>query len=109
MTLQENSSTKPPEPLEFLALRSARVFLDRYYGSARIELAAGNCDRAESHLNAMIEGCDIQGKLHFKAFSICGLGEVAFVRCNSALAAQRFAEIHTVFVHRDGSASSRSV
>jgi hypothetical protein len=36
----------------------------------------------------MIEDSDTQGNLYFKAFSIRGLGEVAFARGNFAVAAQ---------------------
>jgi tetratricopeptide (TPR) repeat protein len=84
------------EPLEFLALRSARAFLNRSYGSAHVELLAGQYDRAECHFTATIEGSDIQGHLYFKAFSIRGLGEVAFARGNFAVAAQRFAETRSL-------------
>jgi tetratricopeptide (TPR) repeat protein len=87
---------KASEPLEFLALRSARVLLHRSYGSARVELTAGEYDRAEFHFTAMIEGSDVQGDLHFKAFSIRGLGEVAFARGNFAVAAQRFSETRSL-------------
>ncbi|KAG1731570.1 hypothetical protein EDB19DRAFT_1912474 [Suillus lakei] len=84
--------------LEFLALRSARTFLHISYGSARVDLAAGEYYRAEAHFNATLEGCDIQGNLTFKAFSTRGLGEVAFVRGNFAIAAERFAETQAVCI-----------
>jgi tetratricopeptide (TPR) repeat protein len=56
---------KASEPFEFLALRSALVFLHRSYCSSQVELTAGEYDKAESHFNATIEGCDIQGNLYF--------------------------------------------
>jgi tetratricopeptide (TPR) repeat protein len=87
---------KASEPLKFLALRSALVFLHRSYGSACVELTAGEYGRAEFHFTATIEGSDMQGNLLFKAFSIRGLGEVAFVRGNFAVAAQRFAETRSL-------------
>ncbi|KAJ8585526.1 hypothetical protein M405DRAFT_883777 [Rhizopogon salebrosus TDB-379] len=87
---------KASEPLEFFALRSALVFLHRSYCSAHVELTAGEYDRAEFHFTAMIEDSDMQGNLQFKAFSIRGLGEVAFARDNFAVAAQRFAETRSL-------------
>jgi tetratricopeptide (TPR) repeat protein len=87
---------KASEPLEFLALHSARVFLHRSYGSACVELTAGEYDRAEFHFTATSEGSDMQGNLQFKAFSIRGLGEVAFARGNFAVAAQCFAGIRSL-------------
>jgi tetratricopeptide (TPR) repeat protein len=87
---------KASEPLEFFALRSARVFLHRSYGSACIELTTGEYDRAEFHFIAIIEGSDMQDDLQFKAFSIRGLGEVAFARSNFAVAEQRFAETRSL-------------
>ena len=87
---------KASQPFGFLALRSARAFLHRSYGSAHIELLAGQYDRAECHFTATIEGSDIQGHLYFKAFSARGLGEVAFARGNFAIAAQHFAETRSL-------------
>ncbi|KAJ8580139.1 hypothetical protein M405DRAFT_834842 [Rhizopogon salebrosus TDB-379] len=89
---------KASEPLEFFSLRSARVFLRRSYGSAHIELTAGEYDRAEFHFTATSEGSDMQGNLLFKAFSIRGLGEVAFARDSFAAAAQRFAETRSLCI-----------
>jgi len=66
------------------------------FGSAQIELNAGEYDMAESHFNATIEACDIQGTLYAKATSIRGLGEVAFLRGNLALASQHFAEVQSL-------------
>lgn len=83
---------KASEPFQFFALRNARVFHHRSYGSACIELTAGECDRAESYFTAMIEACDMQGDLVLKAASIRGLGEISFARRNFALATQRFEE-----------------
>ena len=51
---------------------------------------------AESHFNATIEACDIQGTLNAKATSIRGLGEVAFLRGDLALASQHFAEARSL-------------
>ncbi|KAG2126921.1 hypothetical protein DEU56DRAFT_534204 [Suillus clintonianus] len=87
---------KATEPFQFFALRNARAFLHRSYGSALIELTAGEYDKAASQFTATIEGCDMQGNLHAKAFNIRGLGEVAFVDGDFALAAQRFAETRTL-------------
>ncbi|KAG1724167.1 uncharacterized protein EDB91DRAFT_143439 [Suillus paluster] len=67
-------------PLEFLALRNAHAFLHRNYASARIELTAGEYHSAESQFTTTIESCDMQGNLMFKAYSLRGLGEVAFAR-----------------------------
>ncbi|KAG2035398.1 hypothetical protein BDR03DRAFT_526393 [Suillus americanus] len=80
------------EPFQFFALRSARTFIHKSYGSACIELTAGEWDRAESYFTATIEACDIQSNLMLKAFSIRGLGEIAFAHNNFALAIQRFEE-----------------
>ena len=44
----------------------------------------------ESHFNATIKGCDIQGELWYKAASIRGLREAALACGNVASAAQRF-------------------
>ncbi|KAG1813545.1 uncharacterized protein BJ212DRAFT_1365662 [Suillus subaureus] len=82
-----------PGLLQSFALRTAFVFLHRSYGSACIELTAGAYDKAESHFIATIEGCDIQGHLDFKAYSKRGLGEIAFVHGDFALAARCFTEI----------------
>ncbi|KAG1724988.1 hypothetical protein EDB19DRAFT_2043364 [Suillus lakei] len=87
---------KASEPFQFFVLRNARAFLHQSYGSACIELTAGERDRAESYFTATIEGCDMQGNLVFKAFSTRGLGEVAFARGDFALAAQRFVETRSV-------------
>ncbi|KAG2126913.1 hypothetical protein DEU56DRAFT_982812 [Suillus clintonianus] len=87
---------KASEPFPFFALRNARIFLHRSYGLACIELTAGDYDRAESYLTATIEGCNMQGNLILKAFSTRGLGEVAFVHGNFALAAERFAETRSL-------------
>jgi tetratricopeptide (TPR) repeat protein len=81
-----------PGLFQFFVLRTAFVFLVRSYASACIELAAGAYDRARSYFLATIEGCDIQGHLNFKAYSKRGLGEIAFVRGDSALAKQCFME-----------------
>ncbi|KAG0702979.1 hypothetical protein DFH29DRAFT_829813 [Suillus ampliporus] len=77
---------------ESYAQCSAYTFLYTSYGSAYIELTAGEYDRAESHFTATIDGSDMQGDLLAKSFSTRGLGEVAFARGNFALAAQRFTE-----------------
>ncbi|KAG1724014.1 hypothetical protein EDB19DRAFT_2043614 [Suillus lakei] len=87
---------KASEPFQFFALRNARAFLRRSYGSATIELIAGEYDVAESHFTATIEGCVLQGNLYFKAFNIRGLGEIAFARSNFALAAERFTETRSL-------------
>ncbi|KAG1883858.1 hypothetical protein F4604DRAFT_1677564 [Suillus subluteus] len=67
-------------------------FFARSYGSACIELTAGECDRAETYFTTIIEACDMQSNLLLKACSIRGLGEIAFARSNFALAMQRFEE-----------------
>ncbi|KAG1724990.1 hypothetical protein EDB19DRAFT_2043366 [Suillus lakei] len=87
---------KASEPSQFFALRNARTFLHLSHCSARIELAAGEYDVAESYFTAAIEGCDIQDNLRSKAYSFRGLGEVAFARSNFALAAERFAETRSL-------------
>ncbi|KAG1764263.1 hypothetical protein EV702DRAFT_110804 [Suillus placidus] len=87
---------KASEPFQFFALRNARAFLHRSYGSALIELAAGEYDKAASQFTATIEGCNMQGNLHVKAFSIRGVGEIAFVHGDFVLAAQRFAEARSL-------------
>ncbi|KAG2035382.1 hypothetical protein BDR03DRAFT_1093158 [Suillus americanus] len=89
---------KASEPFQFFSLRNARTFLHQSYGFACIELTAGAYDRAASHFTATIEGCDMQGNLTFKAFSICGLGEIAFARSNFSLATQRFEETKSLCV-----------
>ncbi|KAG0692863.1 hypothetical protein DFH29DRAFT_1043442 [Suillus ampliporus] len=76
----------------FFALRSAYTFLHASYVSACIELTTGEYDRAKSHFNVMIEGCDVQDDLWYKAYGFRGLGEVAFVHGEFPLAAQCFAE-----------------
>ncbi|KAG1838151.1 hypothetical protein DFJ58DRAFT_814689 [Suillus subalutaceus] len=83
---------KASEPFPLCALPSTAAFLHRSYGLACVELNAGEYDKAVSHFTATIEGCNIQGHLDFKAFSIRGLGEIAFERGDFALAVQRFAE-----------------
>jgi tetratricopeptide (TPR) repeat protein len=87
---------KSSELFEFLALRSAHVFLQRSYVSAHVELTAGEYDKAKFHFTATSEGSDMQGNLEFKALSIRGLGEVAFARGNFAVATQCFAETRTL-------------
>ncbi|KAG2346602.1 hypothetical protein BDR05DRAFT_946107 [Suillus weaverae] len=87
---------KGSEPFQFFSLRNARVFVHRSYGSACIELTAGECNIAESYFTATIEACDMQGNLVLKAFSIRGLGEIAFARSNFVLATQRFKETQTL-------------
>ncbi|KAG1724364.1 hypothetical protein EDB19DRAFT_315739 [Suillus lakei] len=87
---------KASEPFQFFALRNARAFLHRSYGSALIELTAGEYDKAASQFTATIEGCNMQGNLHTKAFNIRGLGEVAFVHGDFVLAAQHFAETRSL-------------
>ncbi|KAG1724363.1 hypothetical protein EDB19DRAFT_1834219 [Suillus lakei] len=87
---------KASRPLQRFILPITFAFLHSSYGSACIELTAGEHDRAESHFTATIEGCDIQGHLDFKAFSIRGLGEIAFTRGDFALAAQHFAETRSL-------------
>ncbi|KAG0694300.1 hypothetical protein DFH29DRAFT_1083876 [Suillus ampliporus] len=77
---------------EVFALRSAHTFLHASYASACIELTAGEYDKAKSHFNVMIEGCDMQGELWYKAYGFRGLGEVAFVHGEFPLATQCFAE-----------------
>jgi len=87
---------KTSETSEFLSLPSTGTFIYRCYGSAQIELNAGEYDMAESHFNATIEACDSQGGLFAKATSIRGLGEIAFLRGNFPLASQRFAETQSL-------------
>ncbi|KAG1899726.1 uncharacterized protein F5891DRAFT_394263 [Suillus fuscotomentosus] len=87
---------KAPESLQSFELRSASVFLHRSYCSACIELTAGAYDKAESHFIAAIEGCDIQEHLIYKAYSKRGLGEIAFVRSDFALAARYFTETRSL-------------
>jgi tetratricopeptide (TPR) repeat protein len=89
---------KASEPFQFFALRNACVFLHRSYGSACIELTAGECDRAETYFTTTIEACDMQSDLGLKAYSIRGLGEIAFMRSNFALATQRFEETRSLCV-----------
>ncbi|KAG0695420.1 hypothetical protein DFH29DRAFT_270542 [Suillus ampliporus] len=79
-------------PFEAFALPSSHTFLHISYVSASVELTVSEYDKAESHFTATIEGCNIQGNLVFKAYSIRGLGEVAFSRSDFPLAAQRFTE-----------------
>ncbi|KAG2344049.1 hypothetical protein BDR05DRAFT_213330 [Suillus weaverae] len=87
---------KGSESLQFFSLRNARIFLHRSYGSACIELTAGDCDRAESYFTTTIEACDLQADLMHKTFSMRGLGEIAFARGNFALATQRFKETRSL-------------
>ena len=87
---------KTPKTSDFLSLPSAGTFIYRCYGSAQIEFNAGEYDMAESHFNATIEACDSQGTLFAKATSIRGLGEIAFLRGDLALASQRFAETQSL-------------
>ncbi|KAG2036665.1 hypothetical protein BDR03DRAFT_959129 [Suillus americanus] len=87
---------KASEPFQFFSLRNARVFIHRSYGLACIELTAGECDKAESYFTTTIEACDIQSNLVLRAFSIRGLGEIAFARGNFALAKQHFAETRSL-------------
>jgi tetratricopeptide (TPR) repeat protein len=87
---------KASEPFQFFALRNARVFLHQSYGSACIELTAGQCDRAETYFTTIIEACDAQSDLTYKAFSIRGLGEIAFARRNFAQATQHFEETRSL-------------
>ncbi|KAG0697448.1 hypothetical protein DFH29DRAFT_149125 [Suillus ampliporus] len=84
------------ESFEVFALRCARTYIHRSYGSACIELAAGEYVRAKSHFTATIEGCDIQGNLHAKSWSTRGLGEVAFVQGSFAVAAECFAKTQSL-------------
>ncbi|KAG1745213.1 hypothetical protein EDB19DRAFT_1693077 [Suillus lakei] len=87
---------KASEPFEFFALQSTRAFLHRSYGSARIELTAGEYDGAVSHFTTTIESCDMQDNLTLKAHSKRGLDEVAFACGDFALAAVRFAETRSL-------------
>jgi len=87
---------KGSEPFQFFALRNARIFLQRSYSSACIELTAGQCDRAETYFTTIIEACDAQSNLIYKAFSIRGLGEIAFARRNFAQATQHFEETRSL-------------
>ncbi|KAG0695409.1 hypothetical protein DFH29DRAFT_1072483 [Suillus ampliporus] len=48
-------------PFGAFALHSARTFLHVFYVTASIELTASECNTAEFHFTATIEGCDIQG------------------------------------------------
>jgi tetratricopeptide (TPR) repeat protein len=87
---------KGSEPLQFFALRNARVFLQRSYNSACVELTAGDCDRAETYFMTVIEACDMQSNLLLKALSIRGLGEIEFARRNFAQATQHFEETRSL-------------
>ncbi|KAG2059325.1 hypothetical protein BDR06DRAFT_949373 [Suillus hirtellus] len=87
---------KVTESSQFFEMRSAFVFLHRSYAAACIELTAGAYDKAESHFIAAIEGCDIQEHLIYKAYSKRGLGEIAFVRGDFALAARYFTETRSL-------------
>ncbi|KAG0701800.1 hypothetical protein DFH29DRAFT_1069445 [Suillus ampliporus] len=77
-------------------LQASKGIMILSYGSACIELTAGEYHNAESQFPATIESCDMQGNLTFKAYSFCGLGEVAFAHGNFAVAAQRFAETRSL-------------
>ncbi|KAG1840376.1 hypothetical protein DFJ58DRAFT_92938 [Suillus subalutaceus] len=83
---------KASKAFQFFALHNARVFLHRSYDLARIVLTAGECNKAETYFTTTIEACEMQGDLALKAFSMRGLGEIAFARSNFALAMQRFDE-----------------
>ncbi|KAG0697455.1 hypothetical protein DFH29DRAFT_149418 [Suillus ampliporus] len=83
-------------PFEVFALHSARTFIYRTYGSACIELTAGEYDSAEVQFTATIDSCDMQSNLTYKAYSLRGLEEIAFARGDFALAAQRFAETRSM-------------
>ena len=85
---------KPSE--QHLTLPNTLAFLQRTYNAGHIELAAGEYQKAEIFLASAIEGCDLQDNLTFKALSVRGLGEIAFTRENFNLAAQRFAETHSL-------------
>ncbi|KAG1874952.1 hypothetical protein F4604DRAFT_1680811 [Suillus subluteus] len=87
---------KASESFPFFALSNARIFLQRSYGSACIELISGECDRAETYFTTIIKGCDMQSNLVVKTFSICDLGDIAFARSNFALATQRFEETRSL-------------
>jgi tetratricopeptide (TPR) repeat protein len=78
------------------ALPSTDIYIHRSYASACVELAAEEYDRAESYFIATIEGCDVQSELMFKAFSVRGLGEVAFANGDFALAAHHFVQIRSL-------------
>ncbi|KAG1838152.1 hypothetical protein DFJ58DRAFT_846187 [Suillus subalutaceus] len=94
---------KASEPFQFFALCNARAFLHRSYGAALIELTAGEYVKAASQFTATIEGCNMQGNLHAKAFNIRGLGEVAFVQGDFVFSSTALCR-NAVFVHGDGSA-----
>ncbi|OJA13904.1 hypothetical protein AZE42_07844 [Rhizopogon vesiculosus] len=87
---------KSSGPIESLTLHDARSFLYRIYHAGQVELAAGQYHRAESYFACTIEGCDMQGDIRFKTFSLRGLGEVALARDNLNLAKQRFAETQSL-------------
>ncbi|KAG2035401.1 hypothetical protein BDR03DRAFT_962563 [Suillus americanus] len=83
---------KASELSQIFALRNARLFLHQSYGSACIELIAGECSSAETYFATTIEACDVQGNLVYKAFGMRGLGEIAFARSDFALATHCFKE-----------------
>ncbi|OAX37543.1 hypothetical protein K503DRAFT_227290 [Rhizopogon vinicolor AM-OR11-026] len=87
---------KSSGPIESLTLSNARSFLHITYNAGQVELAAGQYHRAESYFASTIEGCDMQGDVRIKTFSLRGLGEVAFAQGNLNLAAQRFAETQSL-------------
>ncbi|KAJ8584211.1 hypothetical protein M405DRAFT_866414 [Rhizopogon salebrosus TDB-379] len=78
------------------ALRSTYIFIHRSYACARVELTAEEYDKAESYFIATIEGCDVQSELVLKAFSVRGLGEVAFAHGDFAVAAHHFAKTRSL-------------
>jgi hypothetical protein len=79
-------------------MRNARAFLRRTYAWGCIELTTGECDRAKSCFTATIEACDMQSELMRKAYSIRGLGEIAFARSDFVLARQEFEETRSLCV-----------
>ncbi|KAG0693780.1 hypothetical protein DFH29DRAFT_1037992 [Suillus ampliporus] len=85
-------------PFQFFVLRNARAFLHISYTSVCIELTAGEYDKAKSRFTTTIDSFDMQGNLVFKAFSLHGLGEVAFAQGagDFALAAECFAETRSL-------------
>ncbi|KAJ8587770.1 hypothetical protein M405DRAFT_821009 [Rhizopogon salebrosus TDB-379] len=78
------------------APRSTNNFIHTSYASAHVELTAGKYDTAESYFIATIEGCDVQSVLVLKAFSVRGLGEVAFAHGDFPLAAHHFAKTRSL-------------
>jgi tetratricopeptide (TPR) repeat protein len=78
------------------APRNTNNFIHKSYASAHVELTAGKYDRAESYFIATIEDCDVQSVLTLKAFSVRGLGEVAFAHGDFPLAAHHFAKTRSL-------------